>query len=108
RPAAVAVGVPRRGQVQRAVEQRLEAAAGDGQMDGDDPVVDLADAAEILSLDARRLCTLLDGAGLVEDADGAQAGGREVGRRVTQASRNRIGEAPVTPQAGFEELLEVA
>src|SRR4051794_4308372 len=47
--------VPRLRQVQVTVEQGGEAAAGDADVDGDDAVVGLADAAEVLPLYAGRL-----------------------------------------------------
>lgn len=53
--APFAVLVPRLGQVQVAVQQRLDAAPGDADVDGDDAVIDLADAAEVLALHAGRL-----------------------------------------------------
>ena len=51
---------------------------------------------------------LLDGAGLVEDADGADGIGREFGDGVAEAARDGVGESAVVPEAGLEELLEVA
>ena len=52
----------------------MEAVAGIGQVDGDDAVLGLSDAATPLALDARGLVALLDVAGLVEDADGVRPG----------------------------------
>ena len=45
----------------RFVEEGLEAALGQGEVDGDEAVVDLADAAEVLPLHAGGHVALLDG-----------------------------------------------
>src|SRR5207249_7089213 len=64
---------PRLGQEQLEVDEALVAAPGHGEVDGDDAVVDLAGAAEVLALHAGGLVALLEAAGLVDDADGAGA-----------------------------------
>src|SRR5262249_5928428 len=73
--ATVAVGVPGLGQEQGGVDQGLVVPPGDGQVDGDDAVLGLAGLAAPLPLDAGGLGPLLDGAGLVDDADGTQVVG---------------------------------
>ena len=69
--ASTAVEVPRvLGQVEIAIDERVEAGfVGEGEVDRDDAVVDLAGGAAILPLDARRHLALLVEAGLVDDAD---------------------------------------
>ncbi len=83
-PAAWAVVVPRLGQVQVGVQQGLEAAFGDADVDGDDAVIDLADAAQVLPLHAGRLVAPLAATGLVDDADRAQRVGGQCGDRSGQ------------------------
>src|SRR5512135_1227946 len=56
--AAVAIGVPALGQEQLAVEQAVEVAAGQPQVDGDEAVLGLAQAAAPLLLDAGGLVPL--------------------------------------------------
>jgi hypothetical protein len=77
-------------------------------VDGNDPVGHLADAAEVLPLDAGRLGALLERTGLVEDADGPDGVGRPVGDRGEQFALDGVREAIVIPQTGLEELLQVA
>jgi hypothetical protein len=108
RAAALAIGVPRLGQVQFAVEKRLELSVRDRQMNGDDPVVDFAHTAEVLPLHARRLVALLERTGLIKDGDGADRIGRQLGDRVAQAPLHLIDEAIVVPQARLEKLLQIA
>src|SRR6266478_3564338 len=72
--AALSVGVPRYGQVKVRIEKSLIVALHDGDMHGDDAVLDLADAAAILPLHAGRFVAFLDGTGLVDDADAAERG----------------------------------
>src|SRR5207302_10960479 len=71
--AAVTVLVPGFGQEQLGVDQRLVAALGDAEVDGDDAVLLLATLAAPLALHARGLGPLLGSAGLVDQAHGAQA-----------------------------------
>src|SRR5512142_3080233 len=71
--AAVTVGVPALGQEQLTVEQAVEVAAGQPQLDGDDAVLGLAQPAAPLLLDAGGLVPLLGIAGLVEEPDGVGA-----------------------------------
>ncbi len=99
---------PRPGQVQAGVQQRPEQTAGDADMDGDDAVGDLADATQVLPLHARGLVALLEAAGLVDDADGAQRVGGEVGQHVRQLALEQVPGAAVIPGRGGEELLEGA
>src|SRR5262249_5099836 len=63
---------PLLGQEQLGVDEGLVAPASDAEVDGDDAVRDLADAAQILLLHAGGLVALFECAGLVDDADGAE------------------------------------
>src|SRR5512143_1556049 len=71
--ATVAVGVPALGQEQLAIEQAMEVAAGEPQVDGDDAILGLAQPAAPLLLHAGGLVPLLVVAGLVEEPDGVGA-----------------------------------
>src|SRR5262249_21883076 len=106
--AAVAVGVPRPGQEQGAVHQGLVAAAGDGQVDGDDAVLDLAQLAAVLPVHAGGLAALLPGAGLIDAADGAEV----IAGRVAQGGGDVLLEDVAGPPPGpgvvLEELLDGA
>src|SRR5512135_2528025 len=101
--AAVAIGVPALGQEQLAVEQAVEVAAGQPQVDGDEAVLGLAQAAAPLLLDAGGLVPLLGVAGLVEEPDGVRAlvlGGDE--------SLEPIPHLVLPPLELAEELLQGA
>src|SRR5262249_32978016 len=106
-PAAGAIIGPPLGQEQRAAEQGLEAAAADAYVDGDNTVVGLAQAAAPLAGDPRGLGALLGLAGLVDDADGAQAS--VIGQARQQAGGVAVQdvEGPgVVPGVVAQELLE--
>jgi hypothetical protein len=106
--AALAVGVPGLGQEQVGVEEGLVAAAGEAGVDGDDAVLDLAGLAAVLPLDARGVGAVLDGAGLVVQADGAEAVGGQAGKgggEVLLQLGPGLGEGPAVVA---EELLEGA
>src|SRR5262249_26398187 len=70
---ADSVLAPHFGQEEFAIQQTVERPVGQGQVNRDDAVVDLAGGAAILALDARGLVTLLRASRLVEDADDAGA-----------------------------------
>src|ERR1700678_1979417 len=70
--ATLAVVPPLLGQVEVGVEQGLEGALADTEVNGDDAVIHLAQETEILARDAGCLASRLGSAGLVEEADVAQ------------------------------------
>ena len=97
------------GQEQVGIDQGLEAAAGDAEVDGDDAVLLLADLAAPLALHAGSLGALLDGAGLVDDADGAQLVVGELVEQLQRRARCRVSRAQRRiPDVVTEELLEGA
>jgi hypothetical protein len=73
---------------------------------GDDALVNLADAAEVLPLYARGFVPLLDGTGLVDEPDGAEAvvgqGGQQGGRMALEF----VAGARAVPVVILEELLQ--
>ena len=71
------------------VEQRLERPLRDADVHGDDAVLHLAFAAQILPLDAGRLVAPLAAACLVDHADGADA--------IVGQARCVLGELPLEP-----------
>ena len=107
-PAALAALVPRPGQVQVGIEQGLEAALGHPDGHRHDAVGDLAHAAQVLPLHAGGLVPLLETAGLVDDADGAQRVGRQRAEVLGQAPLEAVAGLAVAPGGGGEELLEGA
>jgi hypothetical protein len=90
------------------LSSRAEGPAGHRQVDGHDAVGPPADAPQVLVLHARGLVPLLQAAGLVRDADRADRTGRQVAGPGEQLPLDRVGQAAVAPQAGPEELLQVA
>jgi hypothetical protein len=72
------------------------------------PVGHLADAAEVLPLDAGRFAALLEGTGHVEDAHRPHGIGRQVGNLGAHFPLDGVGQALVVPQAGLEKLLQIA
>src|SRR5579884_2896668 len=73
RPVAFAVFGPILREEQFGIDQGLVAALADAEVHGDDAVVELADTAEVLALDAGGLVAGLQGRGLVDQTDVAQA-----------------------------------
>ena len=103
RAAPLAILRPTLRQVQRAVEQAGEAVTGGAPVDGDGAVLLLADGAAPLTLHAGGLVSLLDVAGLVEDADRVWRGGL-VADDLLEAVANEV----VVPVVLAEELRQGA
>src|SRR3989440_8898567 len=110
RPAAAGPAVgPGLGQEQVGVDQALVTAAADAEVDGDDAVIDLADTAEVLPLHARGLGALFQGAGLVDQPDGAQLIGRvDGGEPLGGVLLLQLPDAVAVPVVVLEELLQGA
>ena len=107
-PAPRAVRIPHLGQEQVRIQEGLERALGDPDVDGHDAVVDPAEAPQVLASHARRPVALLRATGLVDHPDGAQ---RVVGQRVENLGHAslefRAGDL-VAPVGRDEELLQGA
>ena len=71
---------PRFGQEEFAVQQAMEGAIGQRQVDGDDAIVNLAGGPAVLVLNSGGLVPLLGATGLVEDADDLRTRWREATR----------------------------
>src|SRR5262249_1972390 len=106
--AARAVVGPLLGQGQVGGAQGLVGAAGEAEVDGDDAVLDLAQAAEVLAGDAGGLGALLADAGLVDQADGAQLVGRQGGQQAGRVPLEVLAQPGEVPGVVAEELLEGA
>jgi hypothetical protein len=107
-PAARAVGRPRLRQVQLGVEQDLVRPLADAEVHRDDAIVDLADAAEVLTLYAGRLGSLLDGTGLVDEPDGAQFVGGQARQQRGSVPLELAADGGNVPDVVLEELLQGA
>lgn len=108
RPAPLPVCVPLLRQVQVGVEQGLERPPRYPDVDGHDPVVELADAPEVLPLDPGRVAAPLAGAGLVNHPDGPERVGREGGEHLAQVPLEGGAGLVMVPLGGGQELLEGA
>lgn len=105
-PTPWAVIRPRLGKEKVRVQESLEASFGHTDVDGDDAVVDLADAAEVLTLHTGRVLTPLSRTRLVDDTDGSQRVSGKLGNNVSDVSLKSVACESVVPDGSDEELLE--
>ena len=96
------------GRNRSASNEGLVATAGDAEVDGDDAVFLLADLAAPLALDARGVGALLDGAGLIDEAHGAQVVGGPAGQVMGDVLLQQVAGLCKRPDMVAEELLEGA
>src|SRR5262249_42565934 len=80
----------------------------DTEVDGDNAVLDLADTAEVLPLHARRLGALLDGTGLVDQADDSQTVVGHPRQLLDDLLLAEVADVAGVPVVILEELLEGA
>jgi len=103
------VSGPRLGQKDVRVNQGLVLPLAHGQVNGDDAILDLAQAATPLPLHARGVSPFLDVAGLVDDADAAQASAiGQHGQQASDVALEFVTGRRLVPDVGLEELLQVA
>ena len=100
--------VPRLGQEQLPVHEGLVAAVGDGAVDSDNAVLDLAQFAAVLPLHARGLFALFLGARLVHDADGAQVIVGQAVQGPGDVLLEDVAGTAVGPDVVAQELLQGA
>src|SRR5262249_27238012 len=107
RAAALPVGRPLLRQEQVKVDQGLVAAASNAQVNADQTILDLAQAATPLPLHAGGFVSLLGGGRLVNDADGAQVVGViDPGQAGDDVALQPFADGLEGPGVVLEELLE--
>lgn len=102
------VGGPFLGQKQFGIQEGFVAALADTEMDGNDAVGDLADATEVLPLDAWGLGARLEGGGFIDEANGAEVVVGQGGQEVSAMALQLAADLCELPEVVTQELLQGA